>query len=360
MNDETCIKQNPLAEVIEAMDIETFVKASVRTANPLPPLPLTNGALFIDNSVMSEWKQCPEQFKNRFLLNRTAAFEKPALNFGSGIHDALKWLERGFALESALASMADHFVKVPQPPDDHRSPAHAEETIRRYIEHHKTDQWKVLQTDKGPFVEFPFAYKLFDSWRDRDYDGKIDMPTQIPIFFCGKIDLAIEKGDGTKWIVDHKTTFQLGKMFSYEMKKSAQMRGYCWAFKKATGSLPSGYIVDAIRTNSEPKGVTNDCLLEDSDEPRKKWWREQFFREPFYIDQAEINEWELNTIAIIEQMLWHHSHGYFPQNDSWCVGKYGRCQFYDVCSLPVNQRPLMLQSNMFVEDTWTPLNKPTL
>jgi hypothetical protein len=98
---------------------------------------------------------------------------------------------------------------------------------------------------------------------------------------------------------------------------------------------------------------------EEGQKKLDKWWSEQFYREPFYIDQAELDEWERNTIVIIEEMLWHYSRGYFPQKRKWCVGKYGRCQFYDVCSLPAQQRPLMLQSNMFIEDTWTPLNKPS-
>lgn len=330
--------------------------------NPLPPLPLRDGALFIDNSIMDEWNECPEQFKNRFLYNRTAAFEKPALNFGTGIHLALAHLERGLTLEGAIESMKWHFDRVPQPPDDHRSPAHAEETIRRYVKHHETDQWRVLQTDKGPFVEFPFAYKLFNGKLDSAYWIGGKGTDSLPIFFCGKIDLGIEKPvDLSKWIVDHKTTLQLGKMFSYEMKMSPQMRGYCWAFKKAIGFLPSGYIVNAIRSLA-PTNKLMDEVRFDPDEGQKKldkWWTEQFYREPFYIDQAEVDEWERNTIAIIEEMLWHYSRGYFPQKRKWCVGKYGRCQFYDVCSLPAQQRPLMLQSNMFVEDTWTPLNKPS-
>ncbi len=320
--------------------------------NPLPSLPLVNGALFIDNNIMDEWNECPEQWKNRFLLNRTAAFSKPALNFGTGIHLALAMIERGKDKTTACVEMTQYFLANPQPPEDHRSEAHAVETIQRYVEHHKDDHWSVLQTDKGPFVEFPFAFKLFDC---------IATPSSplVPIFFCGKIDLAVEKPDRTRWVVDHKTTFQLGSMFSYEMKMSPQMRGYCWAFKKAFGALPMGYIVDAIRTSVPTQKCLDAGLLSGDSKALDKWWLEQFYREPFYINQEEIDEWERNTIALIEEMLWHYSRGSLPQKRKWCVAKYGRCQYYDVCSLPATQRPLMLQSNMFVDDTWTPLNKPS-
>lgn len=324
----------------------------------LPFLPLKNGALFIDNSVMDEWNECPEQFKNRFLLNRVGAFEKPALNFGSGIHIALAAIERGLPLDQALLVMACHFEHNPQPETDHRSAGHAEETIRRYVKNHEVDKWEVLQTDKGPFVEFPFAYRLFDY--DWPLNGAI-AHGYTPIFFCGKIDLAIRRPmDGSKWVVDHKTTFQLGKMLTYEMKATPQMKGYCWAFKRAFGELPAGYIVDAIRSSVPTQKLMDEVRFSEDTSKLDKWWGEQFYREAFYVDQGQIDEWERNTIALVEEMLWHYSRGYFPLRRKWCCNKYGRCQYYDVCDLPVAQRPLALSSNLFIDDTWTPLNPVAL
>lgn len=322
--------------------------------NPLPPLPLVNGALFIDNSIMDEWNECPTQWHNRFLLNRTAAFGKPALNFGTAIHLGLAEQARGKTVEEYEKAVNDHFLKEPQPPDDHRSPAHAIETLRRYFVHYKDEPMVPLQTSNGPFVEFPFAFKLFDA---QGFDHGLIV--KIPIYFCGKIDLAFEKTDKTKWIVDRKTTFQLGTQFSYEMRATPQMRGYCWAFKRAFGTVPMGYIVDAIRTSVPTQKCLDACLVSGNSKELDKWWESQFYREPFYVNQEEIDEWEKNTITLIEELLWHYSRGFIPMKRKWCTNKYGRCQFYDVCTLPTAQRPLMLMSNMFIQDDWTPLNKPT-
>jgi hypothetical protein len=143
------------------------------------------------------------------------------------------------------------------------------------------------------------------------------------------------------------------------MKATPQMRGYCWAFKRAFGTVPMGYIVDAIRTSVPTQKCLDECLIKGDQKALDKWWETQFYREPFYINQEEIDEWEKNTIVLIEELLWHYSRGFIPMKRKWCTNKYGRCQFYDVCTLPAVQRPLMLMSNMFVEDSWTPLNKPT-
>jgi len=323
--------------------------------NPLPPLPLVNGALFIDNSIMDEWNECPTQWHYRFLLNRTAAFTKPALNFGTAIHLGLAEHAKGTEIAKIFELLYTHFSKNPQPPDDHRSPGHAVETLNRYFEHYKDEPLKPLQTSEGLFVEFPFAFKLFTAFAPKQSNNANE---EIPIYFCGKIDLAFEKPDHSKWVVDRKTTFQLGTQFSYEMKATPQMRGYCWAFKRAFGELPQGYIVDAIRTSVPTQKCLDDSLVTGNTKALDKWWETQFYREPFYINQEEIDEWEKNTITLIEELLWHYSRGFIPMKRKWCVNKYGRCQFYDVCTLPAVQRPLMLLSNMFIEDSWTPLNKP--
>jgi hypothetical protein len=212
-------------------------------------------------------------------------------------------------------------------------------------------------------VELPFALPLYTHYLDevevsvflakygQSFEGNA-----IPVFYSGRIDLPLVL-DSSIWVMDHKTTSILGDMFWTKMKMSAQQKGYCWAFKELTGKDVQGYIVNAIRTKEPPQWVVNGGTSKTgSKQSPEQWWNESLQRERYYLKQGELDEWKNNAIELCEEFFWHYSRGIMPMKTSWC-SQFGKCQYYDVCSLEQLSRGAMLASGLFKDNDWTPLRQ---
>lgn len=308
----------------------------------VPPLPLIDGALFIDNSTLEYLTTCPRAFQFKALHKRISAESRPALNFGGAIHTALEVRYRmagnepvDEAVEFAqVDALERHFAERPID-DNYRTLDLAYHIVRKYNSQYISEPFEILanEADGKPLVELSFAHKLGD-FRYRD--------DSLPVFYMGRIDLLVWWPKGHLFVVDHKTTSIMGQGFFEEQRMSAQQHGYLWAAQKSTGLRAEGFAINAIRTR--PPAKTRAAVETDD-----------FQREKYFIAPEAIVEWEYNVTALIDEMLWHHARGYFPMKTKWCVGKYGRCPYFEICSLPPESRGLMLNTNMFTTDTWSPL-----
>lgn len=307
-------------------------------------LPLIDGAFFIDNSTLEYMTTCPRAFEYKALNKRISAESRPALNFGGAIHTALEVRYRlagnepvDDAVELAqMAALELHFQERPID-NNYRTLDLATQIITTYNRRYLSEAFDILanEADGKPLVELSFAHKLGDF----AYRGGV-----VPVYYMGRIDLLVWWPKGHLFVIDHKTTSIMGQGFFEEQRMSAQQHGYLWAAQKSTGLRAEGFAINAIRTR--PPAKTRSAVEMDD-----------FQREKFFITQEAIAEWETNTKVLIEEVLWHHERGYFPMKTKWCVGKYGRCPYFEVCSLPPESRGVMINSNMFQTDTWSPLQK---
>lgn len=311
----------------------------------LPPLPLTNGAFLIDNSTLEKLQCCPREMEYSAMRKRIGAGVKPSLNFGSAIHSALEHRYKEYKnespdifLEEAQAKLlSEYFDLNPNPIDDFRNTNWAIELMKMYNQKYNVEPFNLLVDKAGKtMVELSFALPLVEI-------------NKIPIIYSGRIDLPV-MWDNQLIIIDHKTTSMLGPQYFEEFKMSAQPLGYAWAFEQLTGQKVAGYGINAIRVRSIPAKPKAGIA---------SWWDETFQRDKTYIRPRQLEEWKNNVIHLIEEFFWHISKDYLPMKTKWCVGKYGRCQYFDVCSLPQESRALMLESNNFTANTWSPLKQPT-
>ena len=346
----------------------------------LPPLPLANGSLYVDNSMIELLTTCPRALEYNRFHKRVAAVSKPSLAFGSAIHLALEHRYKAYKNMAPDAILADEqsqllskfFEENPGDPEDYRNLNWACEIIRRYNDRYATEEFQLLTDENGEVqVEMSFALPLFNMevWLpDKALRGLsvLIIPDEvrigyikasIPVIYTGRIDLPV-MWDDQLFIIDHKTTSILGPQFGDKMKMSAQQKGYCWAFEQLTKKKVAGYCINAIRVKEPPAYLTNP------DSPRKgkntvdSWWQESFVRERYFLQAGEMEEWKRNVIALIEEMFWHYSNDYMPMKTAWC-NQFGRCAYFDVCSLSGSDRGVMLSSGMFTENTWNPLKTPT-
>jgi PD-(D/E)XK nuclease superfamily len=309
--------------------------------NELPPLPLRNGVLEIDNSFIERLIACPRSLQYDRLLKRIPAESKPSLSFGTAIHAALEWRYKN--LKNASPTVADeqrivdevltpHFAAQPTHEEDHRTLAYAHEVLRQYNKRYNSEPFQLLTDSKGNVMaEMSFCLPLCEV-------------SGVPVYYTGRVDLPVQ-WDGMIVVVDHKTTSMLGSFYFDGQKVSPQYEGYAWAFEQITQQRVGGYCINAIRTKEMPAKPKSGW---------DAWWDESFGRHKEYLRPGQIDEWHRNTTSLIEEFFWHYNRGYMPMKKKACT-MYGKCAYYDVCYLPETNRPQMLASDLFQNNEWSPL-----
>jgi hypothetical protein len=317
----------------------------VHPINPeLKQLPLVDGCLFLDNSFMETLTTCARQAQYYYIDKKRLADQKSALFFGGAIHSALELRYRyaGRINPSVLPRAQRNLLKqiFDQSTiglDDYRNYAYACSLIEGYNKRYPSEPFRLMVDPKGwPLVEQSFAIELC---RLRVPDW-VHPSGYVVIIYTGKIDMIVEWDGLFNW--DHKTASIMGAGFFEEQRMSPQHEGYMWAAQKVFHTMLEGYVINGIRTR--PPAKSRDAVIGDD-----------FQRDKVYLPQERLVEWERNTIVLLDEFLMRYALGYMPMQKKWCVGKYGRCSYYEVCSLPAESRPLMLNSSMFVENTWSPL-----
>lgn len=326
----------------------------------IPPLPIVDGWLFYDNSTLEKYQACARLYQYSSLAKRKPRGRNSPLNFGSGIHAAMeaRYKSPSYDLVDAdteqkmFQALTTHFAENPQDDDEYRSPDLANRLVIQYNKKYMCEAFEVCKAQDGsPLVEYPFAFPILNEKGEpkiftyTDENGSTHM---LRVMYTGKIDLLLREHHQF-FTLDHKTAFMFGNTFFNDQNMIDQHVGYCYiADRTIEGCTTSGYIVNAIRTRKPSKSAPDPT-------------GEDFDRRRYYVTEARKQEWRRNTIALIEEILFNYSRQYMPTRRKSCLGKYGACAFYDICSLPEEQREATLNSGLFEDDTWSPLKEiPTL
>jgi hypothetical protein len=232
--------------------------------------------------------------------------------------------------------MFKHFEAFPQPTEDFRTYEHACRVMAAYNATYTNEPFTILKSAIGkPIIEASFIFKL----------GTVN---GTDVMYIGRLDTGIENKDGT-WSQDHKTTFQFGQSFDDDMAMNGGQLGYVFALWQILGVRPQGYIIDAVRVRKPSRKAEYEGIAPvDS---------EDFKRIPFNVSEDNLAEWREDVLCIVQNIFLAYDHGFYPRHRKHCVTKYGRCDFYDVCSLPRASRDGVLNSNLYETNEWSPLNK---
>lgn len=323
--------------------------------------------LQIDNSSMEVFDTCPRSSQFSLVFSRTNR-PSPALTYGGAFHDALETYyklpnkyQRPLPEESllkVLESTAYEFSLNPPQMGEWRTEDRCHEELTRYINHYPTEPFKLLELNGEPCVELPFSLPLGvieqpdvleteytwdeivdpDTWPNESVAPAKVAFKKIHVYWTGKIDLAVSM-DGGNWIVDHKTTSMLGPTFYDHFKLSSQTIGYTWAGRQIFNERFNGLMVNVIANRKKTRTGTGSS----------------FERQRFYYRDDQVEEWKENTLHRVSDFIANLARDYFPMSPAWCMGKYGRCKYHSVCTLPPNQRYDALHSDEFANNTWTPL-----
>ena len=349
--------------------------------NQLPALPLVDGALIVSSSFF-DVMACPRAQEYNKLHQRVTATPSMGLQFGSILHKAFEMHYRAQEFTDdqniisgkVVAVLSEEFAKAQAlfEEGNFRTLNWAIEIYQQFARRFQFENFKLLQFDtpiacpqcrsimeqdkpKQPcawcngtgkqslMVEVPFVVKLFE------YDNQFSQfDKAIPIYFQGYIDLPVLIDDRL-FVLDFKTSFDLGKSFFEEKRMSAQQKSYCLGLQQTTGKDVAGYIVRAFRTKEPPIYVREGKPSKKGEFKKiEDWWQETFQEERYLLSPGELDEWKANSIAQVEEFFHYYSLGFFPQKTINCAGRNWKCQYYDVCStFPVEDRLKILGSGLY-------------
>lgn len=319
--------------------------------NPLLESILIDGAFVIDNSTFEVFTTCPRAAFYHILKKRKGAGHKAALNFGGAVHAGLEVRyksEEGAMLvlpttySKQCESLMEYVEKNPIGDDEFRTPTFAATVLQQYNQNYTSEPFSILRDGEGkPMVELAFAVPI----------GEVN---GIPCIWSGKVDVAIS-WEGRYWVLDHKTTSILGGTYFNQFYNSNQMIGYCWSLQHLLNQPIAGALINVLAIRR----------------PTKTGKSIEFVRQRFEYPTSRIEEWQDNTLQIIENFFhmcdkmeqlgeditMNRAEIAFPQHTQWCIGKFGQCGYFDVCTVPSPQREMMLQSGLYADITWSPLKE---
>lgn len=329
--------------------------------------------LYIDNSALEMFNTCNRKSFHYLVRGRESTGVSAALTFGGAFHSALEQrYKRGLRFvddnttttigdkEVRLSALQDAFIDrymlgIKLHEDEHRTPDRCKNVVRAYNERYAQEPFEFIEVNGKPLCEVGFAVPLCRVPVQRTMRGwQTDEPTHeiyindILVVWTGRIDLPV-LWDGVPTIIDHKTTSMLGTTFADQFRLSPQMLGYCWA----ANNIPElTRLIGGKRFQS--LCVNAACIRK----PTRTGVPTEFVRNRYFYDDSLMDEWLLDTNCLVTEFIMNFVEGYFPKKANWCIGKYGACQYLDVCSMPVgNQRRVMLNSDRYRDVTWNPLDE---
>ncbi len=233
------------------------------------------------------------------------------------IHKALEAKYKGHGIDEQQQIICEHYSKHPVG-SDWRSSTFACQVIEKYNEYYAADRFKVIMT------ETPFKFPLFG----------LDLPS-----YCGRVDLVTEE-DNRQFIWDHKTSSVLKGSYFDQFALSRQMMGYKLLAREA-GYKPDGVIVNAIGIERPSKRNVEPVII--------------FQRQTLFYSEEQLIEWQGDTKNLVEGIVQARRNGVYSMQRENCVSKYGRCQYFDVCTQPVAFREAILASDIYDVNEFDPL-----
>ena len=205
------------------------------------------------------------------------------------------------------------------PSEDKRSLQNLVRILVAYFKHYVSDGLEIVRDDQGhPFVERDFEFTLFEN-------------EQLEIRFFGTIDMILrDVRSGLVMLADHKTTSKLGSSFYDRCKPNHQYTGYVLGAQRSLGLTTNLFMVNGIfvgKTQQFARQVTS----RDAEDFRELEATALYFA----------NHWH-NAIEKFESGLSFED--CFPQSAPNACTMWGKCDYYDICSVPAKLRENIIRA----------------
>lgn len=284
----------------------------------------------MDNTAMKDYKRCPALFNFAMRQNRRGrGLLSPALAYGTGWHFAMQYLYKSPAVGyNELVDGCTDFVAERWPistdPSDYRTFNRCMIEVEKYLK-----RWGMPWEDELQTLGWP------DS-------PLVELTIELPIPgarhpYAGKLDRIGTKA-GQTLAEDHKTASQFRSDYFKQWETDDQMIGY-----DTLAGLITGQAIGGVRINlhviRKSDSEFERRTIPFSPERKKHWVRNYDYWLEKIEDEARREE--------AGMLAWE-------QNYSACAGKYGMCQYVEVCTADPKNRQYILEQD-FEQQEWNPL-----
>ena len=295
------------------------------------PLPQTDFPRVIDNTMRSDFVACPKKFWWRYCRNLGAESINVHLHAGGAFARAMEVTRREFyssncnseaAIARGLAALLKYWGTYEPLIDTPKTLDRMAGALEYYFSVYplELDGIKpVIGKDGAPAVEFNFILPL-----------DIKHPqTGDPILYSGRFDMLGQRETGGMFVVDEKTTTQLGNSWLAKWRLRSQFTGYCWGARQYDYPV-SGFIVRGISILKHSYGSLEYIG---------------------YRPQWHVDMWYTQLLRDIKRMIQQWNDNYFDYALADACGEYGGCMFTPLCDSPNPE----LWTSTYPTKIWDPL-----
>lgn len=280
---------------------------------------------YFDSSMMGCYKACPEKFRKEYIEHLKPKRVSVHLHAGGAYAKGMEVARRAFyedqldadsAIAEGLKALLTSYGDFECPEDSAKSASRMAGAFEYYFSQyglsHDEEPITIPGGKKG--IEFSFAHPI-------DVTHPV---TGNPILYVGRMD-AIYNTMGGRFIIDEKTTSQLGASWSRQWDLRSQFTGYAW------GCGQSGITVDGAII----RGVSILKTKYDTQQAisyRPEWQIDRWYGELLdWIEDVKANWLSYYDPATLEGPRRSLRQPFRHNLDHSCA-EYGGCGFREACS----------------------------
>lgn len=302
----------------------------------------------IDNSMRKELVKCQKiahyKFERGLVLDEGRADLVAGGAFAAGCEVTrkayyLKQMSMQDALAEGMTALADFFGDyVPPPPKKYKTAKTKERmlgALAYYFAKNNLDEQTIKPILLGDRlgVEMSFAYNL----------PLLHPVTNLPLKYAGRFDMLGIDERGLVWVVDEKTTGDMGDGWVNQWPLDSALSGYCWGARKLLdeAGMPQLEIAGALINGVAIRSLSNEMPYE---------------HRPFFVarQQWEVDRWYRQMLRDVE--AWRTAFVQQDHNqvlDHACALYNNPCIYAPMCK---SANPKPLEQN-YVVKFWNPLEK---
>lgn len=289
----------------------------------------------LDSSTLSTFKQCPQLFKRGTIDSWKPKASSVHLHAGGAFAKGIEVAREAFYVEglSAEDSVAKGMGALLHAYGDYQEPADSAKSAERMagaLEFY-FQNYPLTNEDYAPItlpsgrrgIEFSFAEPL----------PILHPETGDPLIYCGRMDAIVNFAGGV-FIMDEKTTTQLGASWGRQFDLRSQFTGYSWGCRQA-GIKVDGVIV---------RGVSILKTKYETQQPvsyRPSWQIDRWYE--------ELLDWTEDMIRAWKTGKWRH-------NLDHACGDFGGCTFRQICMTQPGTEQDWLET-YFERRHWDPVTR---
>lgn len=287
----------------------------------------------IDSSIMATLKSCSAKFSYEYIQNykpKTAG--SVHLVAGGAFAKGMEVTRQRFyidgvdpdtAMAEGLGALLAAYGNF-DPGDSPKSPERMAGAFEFYFSHYpliRGEQDPIILPGGKAGIEFNFVHPL----------PVVHPQTGEPLLYSGRLDAIINFAGGV-FMVDEKTTSQLGPTWSRQWDLRSQFTGYAWGCResgiKVDGAIVRG--VSILKTKYETQQAIS------------------------YRPEWQIDRWLDELCEWLEQAISSWKRGRFLHNLDHSCAEYGGCPFRQACS---SQDPQPWLETFFERRHWDPITR---